>query len=307
MTTPAVRKNRVMDAPLPPEERLRFTELDTPALVAKLGEMLRARVHGLSFSAYLDGQGPDLGTQLSPEQIRQRLEVIRPYTRWIRTFSCTDGNEHTPALAKAMGLKTMVGAWLGEDADTNEAELEALIAQCKAGHVDLAAVGNEVMLREDLDVTTLCRAIERVKAAVPEIPVGTVDAYYLFCEHPRVVDVSDVLYINCYPFWEECSLEHSLAYMKEMVARVERVAGGRRIIISETGWPSDGTPVGAAIPSERNALLYALNTFMWTTEAGLDLIYFSALDEAWKAGPEGGCGPHWGFWDTQGRPKYGWR
>lgn len=305
MSTP--RKNRVMDAPLPPEERLRFTDLDTPALVTRLGATLNARVFGLSFSAYLDGQGPDLKTQLTPEQIRERLRVIAPYTRWVRTFSCTDGNEHTPALAKAMGLKTMVGAWLGEDAETNARELDALIALCQAGHVDLAAVGNEVLLRGDLDESVLAQAMERVRTAAPGVPVGTVDAYYLFCEHPRLVEASDVLFINCYPFWEECSLEHSLAYMKEMVARVRKVAGGRRIVISETGWPSDGTNVGAAVPSERNALLYALNTFEWTTSAGLDLFYFSAMDEAWKAGPEGGCGPHWGFWDTQGRPKYGWR
>jgi exo-beta-1,3-glucanase (GH17 family) len=39
---------------------------------------------------------------------------------------------------------------------------------------------------------------------------------------------------------------------------------------------------------------------------GLDLFSFSAMDEKWKAGAEGGCGPHWGFWDTEGRPRYGW-
>ncbi|MCU0698945.1 MAG: glycosyl hydrolase family 17 protein [Myxococcaceae bacterium] len=305
MSTP--RKNRVMDAPLPPEERLRFTELDTPALVARLSGVLNARVHGLSFSAYRDGQGPDLKTQLASAQIRERLAIVAPYTRWVRTFSCTDGNEHTPALAKAMGLQTVVGAWLGEDAETNAREVDALISLCRAGHVDLAAVGNEVLLRQDLSEAVLVEAMAKVREAVPGIPVGTVDAYYLFCEHPKLVEASDVLFINCYPFWEECSLEHSLAYMKEMVARVRKVAGGKRIVISETGWPSDGTNVGAAIPSERNALLYALNTFEWTASEGLDLFYFSAMDEAWKAGPEGGCGPHWGFWDTEGRPKYGWR
>lgn len=303
----APKKNRVMDAPLPPEERLRFTDLDTPALAKRLGEALTSKLHGLSFSAYLDGQGPDLKTQLSAAQIRQRLEIIAPYTKWVRTFSCTDGNEQIPAIAKSLGLKTMVGAWVGDDAETNARELAGLIELCRAGHVDLAAVGNEVLLREDLDETALLSAIRHVKSAVPGIEVGYVDAYYLFCEHPRLVEACDVLLINCYPFWEECSLEYSIAYMKEMVRRVERVAGGRRIIISETGWPSDGTPVGAALPSERNALLYALNTFAWTNEAGLELFSFSAFDEAWKSGPEGGCGPHWGFWDTEGRPKYGWR
>ena len=113
-----------------------------------------------------------------------------------------------------------------------------------------------------------------------------------------------MLLVNCYPFWEKCPLENSLGYMQEMIRRVVRVAGGRKVVISETGWPSDGDAVGAAIPSVEGALLYALNTFKWCAEDGIDLFYFSAFDEEWKAGPEGGCGPHWGFWDTQGKWKY---
>lgn len=303
----APRKNRVMDAALPPEERLRFTELTTPHLARALGAVLGQKLHGLSFSAYLDGQGPEQRTQLTAAQIEARMKLIAPYTRWVRSFSCTDGNELVPAIAKSFGLKTMVGAWLGDDHATNERELASLIALAKAGHVDLAAIGNEVLLREDLDEDALLVAIARFKAAVPEVKVGTVDAYYLFCEHPRLVEACDALLINCYPFWEECSLEHSLAYLKEMVGRVSRVTKGKPIIISETGWPSDGSLVGEAVPSERNALLYALNTVAWTQSAGLPLFYFSSFDEAWKAGPEGGAGPHWGFWDTEGRAKYGWR
>lgn len=296
-----------MDAPPPPGERLEFTGLSQAQLVARLGEVLGAKLHGLSFSAYLDGQGPDLRTQLSPAQVRQRLELVAPYTRWVRSFSCTDGNEHVPPIAKALGLQTLVGAWLGDDRETNERELAGLISLARAGHVDLAAVGNEVLLREDLDEDELLEAIARVKVALPGVRVGYVDAYYLFCEHPRLVDACEVLLVNCYPFWEEYSLERSLAAMKEMYARVARVSGGKPVVISETGWPSAGTPVGDAEPSERNALLYALNTFAWTQGAGIDLFYFSAFDEAWEAGAEGGCGPHWGFWDTEGRPKYGWR
>jgi exo-beta-1,3-glucanase (GH17 family) len=93
--------------------------------------------------------------------------------------------------------------------------------------------------------------------------------------------------------------------MKEMYARVERIAGGRPVIISETGWPSAGTPVGEAVPSVENALRYLLATLEWTEAAGIDLFYFAAFDEAWKAGPEGDRGVTWGLWDQDGRPKYG--
>ncbi len=305
MSSVTSRKNRVMDAALPLDARLRFTELSTEALVERLSEVLAAKVHGLCFSGYLDGQGPDLKTQLTRAQLRDRMALLQGSTHWVRTFSCTDGNELSPSVARELGFKTLVGAWLGDDRQTNERELRALVQLAEAGQVDVAAVGNEVLLREDLSEDELLEAIAKVKGALPNTPVGYVDAYYLFTQHPRLVDACDVLLINCYPFWEECSVEHALAYMKEMVERVRRVAKGKRIIITETGWPSDGTAVGDGVPSVRNALLYALNTFAWTQEEGLELFYFSAFDETWKAGPEGGCGPHWGFWDKEGRAKYG--
>jgi len=62
----------------------------------------------------IEGQQP--GSQVSEAQIRERLRIIRPTTRWVRSFSCTDGHEHTPRIAHELGFKTLVGAWLGTDA-----------------------------------------------------------------------------------------------------------------------------------------------------------------------------------------------
>jgi glucan 1,3-beta-glucosidase len=62
---------------------------------------LESGMHGLCSSPYEEGQEP--GDQLSEEQIRRRLEIMKPYTGWIRTFSCTDGNELIPKIAKEDG------------------------------------------------------------------------------------------------------------------------------------------------------------------------------------------------------------
>lgn len=273
-------------------------------LSALLRRALARGLHGLCFGAYLPGQSPEHGTQLGEAQIRARLEVIRPHVRWIRTFSCTDGNEAIPRLAKGMGLRTLVGCWLGTDAEKNERELAGLVEVARAGHADVLAVGNEVLLRGDLSEPALLGAMRRVRDAAPGVPVSTVDAYYLFVEHPRVVEACDVLPVNCYPFWESCPLDRALAYMREMVARVRTVAGGRPVAIAETGWPSAGTPVGGAVPSEENALRYLLGALEWAEAEGIDLFYFAAFDEAWKAGAEGDRGVTWGLWDQDGRPKY---
>ena len=266
-------------------------------------ELLENRIHGLSFSPYTEGQSP--GTQIGEDQIRERLAIIEPYVRWIRTFSCTEGHELIPAIAHEKGLKTLVGIWLDDDREHNELELENAIRIAKEGHVDILGVGNEVLLRGDLTEDELLDYIGRAKEALPGIDVGYVDAYFEFADHPRITEACDVLLANCYPFWEGRPAEHALLYMKEMYYRVLGVANGKRVIISETGWPNIGTPEGGAVPSFENAIKYFVDTFRWAETDGVEVFYFSSFDESWKVGAEGDVGAYWGLWDKDGNPKYG--
>jgi exo-beta-1,3-glucanase (GH17 family) len=43
-----------------------------------------------------------------------------------------------------------LGAWLGKEEDKNQQEIENLIQLAKDGFVDIAAVGNEVLYRNDM-------------------------------------------------------------------------------------------------------------------------------------------------------------
>ena len=124
-------------------------------------KFLKQVIHGLCFSAYDEGQEP--GDNISDEQILRKLNIIKPYTKWIRTFSCTEGNERIPVLAKQLGLKTLVGAWLSDNKLTNEKEINGLIPLCKSGHVDVAGVGNEVLYRKEISETELIDYINLVK------------------------------------------------------------------------------------------------------------------------------------------------
>ena len=259
-------------------------------------------MHGICFSSYLDGQEP--GSVISAEQIRERIKVVKPYTKWVRTFSCTDGNELIPAIAKENGLKVMVGAWLGDDKELNEKEITNLIKIAKAGNADLVAVGNEVLYREELNETELLDYINRVKEALPGIEVGYVDAYYEFVNRPAITEACDVIFANCYPFWEGCHIDYSHVYMQNMYFQALQAAKGKKVIISETGWPNVGTSFEGAEPNAENALRYFINTQKWSKEENIDVMYFSSFDESWKVGSEGDVGAYWGLWDKDGNPKY---
>jgi len=289
------------------EKVLSLTGLNTDdknneELSALFSKVLNAGMHGIGFSAYEEGQEP--GVELTETQIRRRMEIIRPYTKWVRSFSCTEGNERIPKIAKEYGLKTLVGAWLGDNPATNEKEIAKLIELSNEGLVDIAAVGNEVMYRGDLKENELLELIEKVKNEVTNIPVGYVDAYYEFENRPRITEKCDVILTNCYPFWEGCHSDYALLYMKDMYQRTLKAAKGKKVIISETGWPNAGQSFHGAHPSVEAAIKYFINTQVWSKNDNIDVFYFSSFDEAWKIGDEGDVGAYWGIWDKNERLKY---
>lgn len=277
-------------------------QLDLESLKKFSQTALHNGMHGLCFSPYQEGQEP--GDLISEAQIRRKLELILPYTKWIRTFSCTEGNELIPVLAKEYGLKTLVGAWLGDDPEVNAAEINGLIKLCKAGYVDVAAVGNEVMYRGDLEEDQLIKFIEQVKNEISEIPIGYVDAYYEFTDRPKITAACDVILANCYPYWEGCSLEYSLIYMKQMFEQARAAGQGKKVIITETGWPSQGASLEGAHPSYENALKYFINAQSWSQQADIEMFYFSSFDESWKVDSEGDVGAFWGLWDKDENLKF---
>jgi len=173
------------------------------------------------------------------------------------------------------------------------------------GFVDIAAVGNEVMYRKDLTEDALLEHMATVRQAIPgHIPVGYVDAYYEFSIKPRITEACDVILANCYPYWEGCPMEYSLQHMNQMFHQALHAGNGKKVIITETGWPSQGESFKDAHPSEENAMKYFINTQLWSEQYDVDVFYFSSFDESWKVGAEGTVGAYWGIWDKNEKVKY---
>jgi len=274
----------------------------TEELGALYRKVLKSGMHGLCFSPYGEWQEP--GDQLSEDLIRRRIEIISPFTKWIRSFSCTEGNELIPKIAKEYGIKTLVGAWLGNDAEINKKEISNLIELANNDYVDIAAVGNEVLYRGDLSEDDLLKFIYETKKEIKNVPVGYVDAYYEFADRPAITEACDIILANCYPFWEGCDQDYSLLYMKDMYRRALKAGNGKKVIISETGWPNRGGNLEGAFPSEENAIKYFINSQKWAKEEGIELFYFSSFDESWKVDSEGDVGAFWGIWDKEEKLKY---
>jgi exo-beta-1,3-glucanase (GH17 family) len=297
------------------EKYLKFKESDSVTRLAYIDELsgdeithlfyevLNDGINGFCFSMYEEGQKP--GDIISKDQIHRRMLKLEPHTQAIRSFSCTEGNELVPVVAKELGMTTLVGAWLGSDKEKNKEEIDGLIKLAKEGYVDIAAVGNEVLYRDDLTEEELIEYIQYVKSELKDIPVGYVDAYYEFVERPAITDLCDVILCNCYPYWEGTSFQDSFQHMRQMYYQAKEAAGDdKRVIITETGWPSQGEGLGGALPGKEQAMKYFINANLWCHDEDIEIFYFSSFDESWKVSDEGEVGAYWGVWDKNGDLKF---
>jgi len=221
------------------------------------------KIYGLCFSPYIDGQNPNNNSQISEEQISTLLTKAAPYTNWIRTYGCTDGLEKIPEKAHSLGLKVAAGAWLSGNLSANQIQIAKLIELGQAGHIDIAVVGSEVILRGDLTSSQLIGYINQVKTALPNIPVTTSDVYQTFHVHPEIINAVDLIMANIYPYWEGINIDSASSFINNKYESLKTVSNGKEIIIAETGWPSAGNSVGSAVPSGTNASGFFINFVSW--------------------------------------------
>jgi GPH family glycoside/pentoside/hexuronide:cation symporter len=279
-----------------------FESLDADYIQQKFDETFHNNLHGICFSVFTENQNP--GDYITEEQIVKRLKVLVNHTEWIRVFSCTNGYEKIPKIAKEMGFKVLMGAWIGTDKIENTKEIQSLIKLIGEGNIDMATVGNEVLFREDQNIETLISYINEVKNKANGISVSYVGIYNEFIENPKLVEASDKVLINCYPFWEGASIEHASVYLQEMYQKTHAIAKGKEVIVSETGWPSKGQIVGEAIPSKENLMIYFVEYQTWAKQLNVKTFHFSSFDESWKIHFEGWAGTSWGLWDSNEKFKF---
>jgi exo-beta-1,3-glucanase (GH17 family) len=273
---------------------------------------------GLNWSPLIAGQSP--GSLVSEAQLESRLLLVKPYTKWIRTYGATAGLEKAGGIAHRHGLKIAMGAWISSNLQANEKELANLIAAGASGEADILIVGSEVILRAENNSepfpnaeSKLIEYIERVKAAVPSVPVTYADAYSVFLNHPNLIAACrDALFVNYFPFWEGIRADQAMTMLDARHRQVLAVAGGKQVVVSEFGWPSDGSsPLGKALPALDNASFLFVDFVSWA-KANLQqepgYFWFEGLDSVWKSGnlnPPPFIERHWGLLDSTDGLKAG--
>ena len=253
---------------------------------------------GVDVGFYTDGSAP--GSALSEAKIRRHLEAVSAFADTVRFYNAGGEINKAYRIAHDMGFSVVGTAYLGGTESENKAELDALIALCKNGYVQVACVGNETLLVTDtsgpiLTPEKLIEYIRYVRNGISDesIPVTTSDSVDVLMANPSVRRACNLLMPNCYPFWGGANISSAVQSFIQSITALMGVSGGKQVLVSETGWPTGGGKYGNAVTGEAEAAAYYEAVREWSLETGTQILYFSSADEPWKT--ESGFGPHWGF------------
>ena len=258
------------------------------------------KLSGINFGPFVeDGQNPDLGTTVSEAQINELLGVVASYTESVRIFGIDGGLEHVIELAPEYDLDVYPGVWLGQDESTNAVQMDKLIALVETHDFPTVIIGSEVLYRRELTSSQLLTHINNFKVLFPDVDVTYADTYGVLLDSPEIVEACDLVYANLYPYWESVGVEEAVANVAYQYQLLKEAYPDKEIVISETGWPTDGAQIGEAVPSVENAVYYLTNLQAWADSAGVNLLFaFEAFNEPWKVANEGEVGANWGIWTS---------
>src|SRR4051812_24608584 len=107
----------------------------------------------VSYAPFRSGQTPwNSDIVIKPEQIAEDLSQLAEVSNCIRTYSVENGLDKVPELAAKVGLKVILGIWLGRDRAKNAALADTAVALARKypGNVTSVIVGSEVLLRGEM-------------------------------------------------------------------------------------------------------------------------------------------------------------
>src|SRR5215510_5586462 len=297
----------------------------------------------ISYAPYTRWQDPNKGDRPTPEQIRGDLRLLSPYTRTVRTYTSTGGVELVPSIAAEFGMKVTVGIWLdklrdkkGELSDEvikknrehNEREIKQAVDLAKHySNVNAIVVGNESILRGDIDVDDLIEIIKSVKRQVP-VPVTTGETHDVWRglykpepgetedsvkekQRQRVDDASqlasnvDFIAAHILPYWDGRPVRQAVDFAIETYDKLRRMYPGKRIVIAEFGWPSAGYNMHDADPGRIEQAMVIRDFIARANSYGVEYNIIEAIDQPHKTN-EGGVGAYWGLFDSSREAKFAW-
>lgn len=198
------------------------------------------------------------------------------------------------AAAKKYGNKLFLGIF-----DISDPALTQAVSSIAAGIqndwsiVDTVSVGNELVnngqATPDQSLGALDKARTALRAAGYKGPVVIVDTFVAVLNHPELCEKSDYCAVNVHPFFDgNVAAGDAGKFVTSTVSNIRRkLSTEKRIVVTETGWPWQGSSNGAAVPGmdQQSKAMSSIKSAYSSTPG--DVILFTAFNDLWKKADAG--------------------
>jgi len=169
---------------------------------------------------------------------------------------------------------------------------------------DTISIGNELVNSGSASASTVVAAIGTARTLLKTAgytgKVVTVDTLVAARANPSLCDASDYCAVNSHPFFDGNTVAaDSGSFLTTQIPTLRAVLSNQsqEIVITETGWPTQGETNGVAVPSSANqaaALSSIKSAFSSNPEA---VILFTTFNDLWKTNTAAQfeAEQYWGF------------
>ncbi|KAK6005887.1 hypothetical protein QM012_007529 [Aureobasidium pullulans] len=249
--------------------------------------------YGIVYSPYADN-----GDCKSQDEVNSDFAKIMSYAQsngesydFVRTYG-VDCNQvitvHTAC--EKYDLKMFAGVYNVNDDTALRGDLKTLtdaVANNFGGDWSrfiTISIGNEVVNSGELTPSAVGDRVSTARSVLSAAgysgDIVAVDTLVAMVAHPELCQYSDYIAVNSHPFFDGSVLpENSGEWLLKNMQEVSSVCGGKKTWITETGWPTQGSTNGVAVPSVQNQKS-ALSSMKSAVTS--NIVWFTAFNDMWK-------------------------
>ncbi|CDO94425.1 unnamed protein product [Kluyveromyces dobzhanskii CBS 2104] len=246
---------------------------------------------GITYSPYSSS-----GTCKSSDVIKSDIESLSQFNV-IRIYD-TDCDSIEPILASLQSSqKIFLGIY---DIDKIAASVSIIESAFNGdfSKVYAISVGNELVNAGTNTVSEVSSAVESARTQLSAIgytgDIVTVDTLVATENNSGLCSVSDFIAVNCHPYWDgNVDPSNCGPWVKTQIDNLSSTCNnGKTILITETGWPTEGNTYGTCVPSKANQETCIKSII---DSIGDQAILFTTYNDYWKDAGDEGVEQYWGI------------
>ena len=251
-------------------------------------------IFGINYNVRI-GPDWDYNKCKSLNQIKSELSILKNITNNIKIFSLTDCNQglNIINIANILNLNIWLGLWISKDTNIFINEKKELINLIQLNLINNSNIlgfniGSESIYRNEMTVDENINYMLDIKKLLISNniykPVSLIDTIDIYIDNPIIIEKSDLIIFNQFPFWEKININDSITYFNNKLNKLQNINNlyNKNIIIGETGWSSNGFNKKTSEANKKNHAIYFINFYNYIKELNIQYFYFSAFDEPWK-------------------------